>query len=516
MSVQSESITLARRTPARAALALGAFATVLSLSACFTPPTADGGAADDTTAVDFEGVQSATIQLEARGTFVDPQYGGYEAAGRGSGFIISSDGIAVTNNHVVVGAGTIDVWRGGDTSETLNARVLGSSECLDLAVVQLEQGTYPHFAWHKGDITTAMDVWSAGFPLGDPTFTMTRGIVSKAKTPGETQWASLDAVIEHDARIRPGNSGGPLVDENGRLVGVNYAGDDYYDRNLAIHRDEVLAVIDDLIAGEDVLSLGINGQGLITDEGEGLGIWVSSVAAGSAADKAGVEPGDLLTRLQGVSVGVNGTMTEYCDVLRTHGTEATLDIELYRPADGLYHRGQINGDKIEAVQVVPNTQEPTGEFVDVQDDTGSVFVQVPAAWSQIDGAPFVDGQGNNWVGVTASPDIASFSSSWNTPGVSVLASAGALANTSVDDLIAGASGVTADGCVSDGPVDYADGYHTGAYEYYTDCGPNGAGYLVLAAVADSGNYLIYVTVQVVAEPDLAAVDRVLGSFYADL
>jgi serine protease Do len=516
MSVQSESTSFARRMPARTALAVGALATVLSLSACFTPPIPNAGDdPDESTAVDFDGVQSATIQLEARGTFVDPQYGGYEAAGRGSGFIISSDGIAVTNNHVVVGAGTIDVWRGGDTTETLHARVLGSSECLDLAVVQLEEGTYPRFAWHKGDITTAMDVYAAGFPLGDPTFTMTRGIVSKAQTGGETPWASLDAVIEHDARIRPGNSGGPLVDEDGRLVGVNYAVNNEFDTNLAIHRDEVLEVIDQLIAGENVLSLGINAQALMGEEG-GLGIWVSSVAAGSAADKAGIEPGDLITRLQGVSVGVNGTLTEYCDVLRTHGADATLDIELFRPNDGLYHRGQVNGDPIEAVQVVPHTEEPTGEFVDVQDDTGSVFVQVPAAWSQLDGAPFTDGQGNNWVGVTASPDIASFTSSWNTPGVSVLASAGALANTTVDDLIGTASGVTADGCVSEGPVEYADGYHTGAYEYYTDCGPNGAGYLVLAAVADSGNYLIYVTVQVVTESDLAAVDRVLGSFYADL
>jgi serine protease Do len=266
MSVPTDAHPSARRTPVRAVLALGALASVLSLTACFAPPT-PGADADDSTAVDFDGVQSATIQLEARGTFVDPQYGGYEAAGRGSGFIITSDGIAVTNNHVVVGAGTIDVWRGGDTSETLHARVLGSSECLDLAVVQLEEGTYPRFAWHEGDITTAMDVYAAGFPLGDPTFTMTRGIVSKAQTAGETPWASLDTVIEHDARIRPGNSGGPLVDEDGRLVGVNYAVNNEFDTNLAIHRDEVLEVIDELIAGESVLSLGINAQALMGEEG---------------------------------------------------------------------------------------------------------------------------------------------------------------------------------------------------------------------------------------------------------
>src|SRR5690606_5749131 len=101
--------------------------------------------------VGFDGVQSATIQLEAVGTFVSPEEGGYEAAGRGSGFLITSDGLAVTNNHVVTGAGTLKVWRGGDTTNELSAKVLGSSECLDLAVVQLEKGSYPFMDWRKGD-----------------------------------------------------------------------------------------------------------------------------------------------------------------------------------------------------------------------------------------------------------------------------------------------------------------------------------------------------------------------------
>jgi serine protease Do len=233
--------------------------------------------------VGFDGVQSATIQLEAVGTFVSPEEGGYESAGRGSGFIITSDGLAVTNNHVVTGAGTLKVWRGGDTTNELSAKVLGSSECLDLAVVQLEQGDYPFMDWRKGEIKTALDVYAAGFPLGDPRFTETKGIVSKAITSGETPWASIDGVIEHDARIRGGNSGGPLIDAKGALVGVNYAGNDELDYNYAIHRDEVLEVISDLVDGEDVLSLGINGEALVGEDGAGLGVWVNSVKSGSAA-----------------------------------------------------------------------------------------------------------------------------------------------------------------------------------------------------------------------------------------
>jgi serine protease Do len=501
------------------AVALVASGLALTLGGCNLIPGAAGAdtPAQPGEAVSFDHVQQAVIQLEARGTFVDPEYGGYEGAGRGSGFIISEDGLAVTNNHVVVGAGTIDVWRGGDQSDTLDARVLGASECLDIAVVQLEKDDYPYFAWHKGDITTGTDVYAAGFPLGDPTFTMTRGIVSKADIEGDTAWASIDSIIEHDARIRPGNSGGPLVDASGRVVGVNYAGEETHDTNYAIHRDEVQDVIEQLAAGETVLSLGINGQGLYGEDG-GLGIWVSSVAAGSAADKAGIEPGDLITRLQGVSVGTDGTMREYCDVLRTHGTDATLDIELFRPADETSYRGQVNGDEpIAAVTVVGGGGggQPSGDFVDVVDASESVSVQVPAEWDDVDRSGMTDDAGNQWARVMASTDLAQYNSGWDVSGVTVMASPTAGATIGVDNLLASTrEGVTADGCASDGTQDFADGYHTGKYEYFTGCGSTGADFISIAALADDGGYLIYVLIQVVSDSDLDAVDRIVGSFIA--
>lgn len=85
-----------------------------------------------------EEVKTAVIQIEAQGTFVDPEIGTiYNAGGRGSGFIIDPSGIAVTNNHVVTGAALLKVWVGGE-SEPRNARVLGASECGDLAVIDIE------------------------------------------------------------------------------------------------------------------------------------------------------------------------------------------------------------------------------------------------------------------------------------------------------------------------------------------------------------------------------------------
>lgn len=489
-----------------------AVAVAASLSSCGLIPASSSASG----AVGFDNVKQAVIQLEARGTFVDPQEGGYESAGRGSGFIISADGIAVTNNHVVVGAGTLDIWRGGDQSDTLDARVLGASECLDIAVVQLEKGTYPFLDWFEGDVETGIDVYAAGFPLGDPEFTLTRGIVSKANAGGDSSWASIDHVIEHDAKIRPGNSGGPLVDDKGRVVGVNYAGETTYDYNFAIHRDEVLDVIDQLIAGESVLSLGINGQGLLGDEG-GLGVWVASVAAGSAADKAGVEAGDLITSLQGVSVGTDGTMREYCDVLRTHGPEATLDIEVFRLSEGAYYRGQVNGEALTAVPVIgggTDSPQPSGDYVDLVDAGGNVTVTVPASWSDVQRDGFTDGVGNRWSQIVAAPDIDGYETTWGVPGVTVIASPTAVGNTSVDALIESRRAeLVRDSCMSEGVQPFADGYHTGKYEYFTDCGGS-TDYVVLGATADDGSYLIFVFVQAVTDADRAAIDRIAASFIA--
>ncbi len=362
-AAMEDLVTRMSRTIAAAALAT---ASLIALSGCGI-----GGIGGGAAPVEFEDLQSAVIQIQAQGTFVEPgTLEASETAGRGSGFLISDSGIAVTNNHVVVGAGTLKVWLGGDTSEEFNAKVLGASECLDLAVIQLDKGTYPFLGWYEGEIKPALDVYSAGFPLGDPNFTLTKGIVSKADVPQEDSWASLDHVIEHDARIRGGNSGGPLVDPKGRVVGVNYAGQDELDYNFAIHRDQVLPYLDQLTKGERVLSLGVNAQALPTnDDGSASGIWVSSVEAGGPADAAGVQPGDVLIDLAGVTMGADGTLEDYCQVLETQGVDGTMDVTIYRPGTDELWTGQVNGDELELRPVERDRNgggggdEPVGSFV---------------------------------------------------------------------------------------------------------------------------------------------------------
>lgn len=467
------------------------------------------------TPVGFTDVQSATVQIQAQGTFIDPgTTAASETAGRGSGFLIDPSGVAVTNNHVVVGAGTLKVWLGGDTNRQYNATVLGASECLDLAVIQLDKGTYPFLGWYEGDIKTALDVYSAGFPLGDPNFTLTRGIVSKADVPQDDSWASLDHVIEHDARIRGGNSGGPLVADNGRVVGINYAGIDELDYNYAIHRDEALAVIDDLKAGKPVQSLGINAQAMApSDDGTANGIWVSSVQAGGPADKAGIEAGDVLISLAGITLGAGGTLEDYCQVIRTQGVDATIDASVYRPSTDELLEGQFNGSElaVTATGVLGGGEEEVGSFVTVTDDSGVVSVSVPNTWSDVDGAGFSDAQGNSWLSVTATPDSAGFQSSWATPGVSVAAtSAGAMTVDAALTLLS--DGLDAECTPVDLAVDYDDGLYAGKYNSWTQCGGGTADYYVLAATDPSGN-LVAVAIQLVSDFDKSTVlQNIVSSF----
>ncbi|HEC09048.1 MAG TPA: serine protease, partial [Acidimicrobiales bacterium] len=150
-----------------------------------------------------EQARGAVLRIVAQGTHADPAgtlaaYTESTGVFSGSGFIIDPSGIAVTNNHVVTGAATLEVVVGG-SDESVNARVLGVSECFDLAVLQLEGDGYPFFEFRDGAVDPGLKVFAAGFPLGDPEYTLLDGIVAKARADGDTNWASVDSVIEHTA-----------------------------------------------------------------------------------------------------------------------------------------------------------------------------------------------------------------------------------------------------------------------------------------------------------------------------
>jgi len=476
-------------------------------------------------------LKKATIQIEAVGTFVDPQFG-YEpnAAGRGSGFIIDPSGLAVTNNHVVTGAALLKVWVGGDVNKVYNAKVLGVSECSDLAVIDIEGDGFPYLSWYEQPANVGLEVYTAGFPLGDPEFTMTKGIVSKENADGNTSWASVKSVIEHDATINPGNSGGPLVDTNATIVGINYAGN-AANQYFAIDHLAALPVIDQLKTGKDVDSIGINGQAIVSDDGTVSGIWVSSVKSGSPADKTGVKAGDLLYQLENLYLATDGTMKDYCDILRTHNPTDTLQIQVVRWDTQEVLEGQLNGRNLEVAYTFSggtgDTGTSTGTAVNCvasstsgyntcTDNTGNLSVDVPDTWTDVIGSAWTyDGQ-DIGLAISAAPNLADFQGYYNAEGVFFGAS----------DTFAQIGGYvefldfyTVDSykvdCRFEGRLDYNDGLYRGKYDFYSNCGGAG-GYdaYILSAVdiADPTSKIILIEVQVVPG-DTTTVEQIWNTFY---
>lgn len=485
-------------------------------------------------ASNLQDVKNAVIQIEAQGTFVNPDFTvAYNAAGLGSGFIVDPSGIAVTNNHVVTGAGLLKVWVGGDQSKTYNAKILGVSECSDLAVIDIEGDGFSYLDWHEGPIGVGLEVYAAGFPLGEPQFTLTKGIVSKEQAGGETSWASVDYVIEHDATINPGNSGGPLVNEDGKIVGVNYRGRTT-NQYFAIGRDLVANLVDQLGAGQDVNTFGVNGEAFASDDYSG--IWVYSVKSGSPADQAGIKGGDIITTLEDLVLATDGTMADYCDILRSHNPTDTMNIEVLRYASEEILQGQVNGRALEPVfsfgqalddqvgsnETGDNSGGSTGtqgysEYVTVIDDDGSIQMSIPAEWFDIDGSRWeTDWGGDEFVAasISAAADLDAYYNSYGESGVFFAASDRLSQLGGYVELLDGTRYWYEEDCHLDSRNDYVDSAYEGQYDLWTDCGADGGVVLTLSArpINNPAAFLILVEVTLAEDADLDALDEILATF----
>lgn len=479
----------------------------------------------------LDDVKSATIQIIAEGTFIDPQVGVMvNAAGAGTGFIIDPSGIAVTNNHVVTGAALLKVFVGGNKDREYTARVLGVSECSDLAVIQIDGSDFPYLTFADLAPKVGTDVYAAGFPLGDPEFTLTRGIISKAQTGGKTNWASVSSVLEHDATINPGNSGGPLVTPDGKVVGINYAGNSSTKQYFAITPKEASTVIEQLRKGSDVTSLGINGQAVRSEDGAISGIWVSSVKSGSPADKTGIKAGDILTTLESMVLARDGSMGDYCSILRSHKPTDTLNVSILRFADKTVLDGQINGRPLAvsmsfAQELGSEVSQGTGtqpgdsytEYVQVSDDSGAITVEVPKEWTQVDGKQWQTTWGSYNItapSVSASANLDQYLNSWDESGMFFAASSDMGRTGGYMQLLEGVQEWYKKDCRLDSSSKYSDDLYEGQYQLWKNCGPNRTYSLVLAArpKQNKTSFLVLIDMRITKDADLQALDHILQTF----
>ena len=330
-----------------------------------------------------------------------------EAQSLGSGFFISADGYVVTNNHVITADGqgkveeiTVSTSDGTEYPATL----VGSDQASDLAVLKIK-GTKPFPFVHFGDSRQArVGDWviAIGQPFGLGG-TVTAGIISAVLR--NTGGGAYDRYIQTDASINRGNSGGPLFDMDGDVIGINNA---IYSPTggsvgigFAIPAETAAPIVQKLIKGEEILRgyLGVRIQPVTRDLSDALGIadnrgeFVQSVEAGGPAEKAGLMVGDVVVSVAGKDVTPDQTLsyiianlapgTRVPIVLLRNGKRMTITATVgRRPSE----------DQLAQQYFDPNSQDNNNNTPAPQGDAGSGVLEKSLGIRAIPLTPQIAGQ----------------------------------------------------------------------------------------------------------------------------
>jgi serine protease Do len=274
-----------------------------------------------------------------------------EGQGVGTGFIVS-EGVVVTNCHVIEGASSISVSTSDERPEHFDARVIGGDCESDLAILEVDAPDLRPVALAESEgVRLGQRVVALGYALGlEGGPTVTTGIVSsldrtiRAQDPGCPESAcpngvrTYPSVIQTDAAINPGNSGGPLVDMQGRVVGINTAGNDGAENiGFAIPIDRAKPVIEEAM-NEPLAAaayLGVSSSEITPDlalELGGLpvdtGVVVLATIEDGPADTAGIQQGDVIRAIGGRGID---TQNDLQAVLGDLDPGDTVDVELVGP-----------------------------------------------------------------------------------------------------------------------------------------------------------------------------------------
>ncbi len=307
------------------------------------------------------------------------------SASAGSGFILSEDGYVITNAHVVSGAETI--WVDMFSEESYKAELVGADSSFDIAVLKIEaEGLQPVSVGDSSKLKVGEGVVAIGNPLGELTFTMTNGILSaldrEINTDGNPQ-----NMLQTNAAINSGNSGGPLFDMDGNVIGVTsakYSGSSTSGASIeglgfAIPINTALKVAYDLaeygyVRGQSYLGIMVSTLDSQTAEYYSLpvGPRVEQINEGSCAEKAGLQVGDIIIEFNGTKTE---THPELLSALKKTQAGDTVKMTVYR-----------SGAEVELT--VTLDERPREEEVEAQEDAFQQQPQQreekqPDAWSEI-------------------------------------------------------------------------------------------------------------------------------------
>ena len=261
-----------------------------------------------------------------------------EQRASGSGVIVSEDGYIITNNHVVDKADQLTVTL--SNKKSYKAKVIGTDPAYDLAVIKIEAAGLPFILYgNSDDLKIGQWVLAIGYPLNLET-TVTAGIISaKARSLGLNRdktgspTGGVESFLQTDAAVNQGNSGGALVNTDGKLVGINSAiasPTGYYSGySYAIPVNIAKKVVDDIIKFGTVQRgfLGVSyapdnlPEELKKRDGivDGNGVFVTGLTKGGAAEFSGIKKGDYITKINNISVN--------------SGAEMVAQVSQYKPGD---------------------------------------------------------------------------------------------------------------------------------------------------------------------------------------
>ncbi len=260
----------------------------------------------------------------------------------GSGVIISPNGFIVTNNHVIKNANKIEVTL--NNKQTYRAELIGSDPATDLAVLKIDAQNLPALPYGNSDNSKVGEwVLAVGNPF-NLTSTVTAGIISaKGRSINilpqdpHTGMPPIESFIQTDAAVNPGNSGGALVNLSGELIGINSAiksnTGSYTGYSFAIPSNIVKKVVSDLIEFGEVQRafLGVSVNDITDEVAQRLnlptlkGVFVAGVNNNGAAAEAGIQPGDIITKVGNIEVNKTSELLEHIGQFRP-GDKVNLSV----------------------------------------------------------------------------------------------------------------------------------------------------------------------------------------------
>ena len=329
---------------------------------------------DKTTSEITTEVADTVVEITTEVMQTNSFYGQYIAQGAGSGVIISNDGYIVTNNHVIDGASSIKVTtRGGDSYD---AKLVGTDAKLDIALLKIDASDLPSAVF--GDSST-LEVGSKAVIIGNPLGTLggsvTEGIISALDRSIVIDGKTMH-LMQTDAAVNPGNSGGGMFNGQGELAGIVVAkssSEEIDNIGFVIPINDVLDILGDLKDYGYVRGRADTGMTFIdlTNQmyayyyygNNSAGVYISSVESGSNADQAGFRQGDRVVSIDGKEITSSDQITE---IISEKSAGDTVTFELNRSGSS----GKLELTLEEDVPTVQSSNNNSKNNSDNSDDNG--------------------------------------------------------------------------------------------------------------------------------------------------